>query len=72
MDVYFYHRDDESRTVEELIETMEDFRRAGKVCYYACSNWSAARMKEADAYCAKMGYRGFVADQAMFNSASDI
>ena len=67
VDVYFYHRDDESRTVEELIETMEDFRRAGKVRYYACSNWSAARMKEADAYCAKMGYRGFVADQAMFN-----
>ncbi|MCI8465574.1 MAG: aldo/keto reductase [Lachnospiraceae bacterium] len=67
VDVYFYHRDDESRTVEELIETMEDFRRAGKIRYYACSNWSTARMKEADAYCEKKGYRGFVANQAMYN-----
>ena len=67
VDIYFYHRDDENRTVEELIETMEDFRRAGKIRYYACSNWSTARMKEADAYCEKMGYRGFVANQAMYN-----
>lgn len=68
VDVYFYHRDDESRTVEELIETMEGFRRAGKIRYYACSNWSTARMKEADAYCAEKGYRGFVANQAMYNA----
>lgn len=67
VDVYFYHRDDESRTVEELIETMEGFRRAGKIRYYACSNWSTARMKEADAYCKEEGYRGFVANQAMYN-----
>ncbi len=67
VDIYFYHRDDESRTVEELVETMEDFRRAGKIRYYGCSNWSTARMKEADAYCKEKGYRGFVANQAMFN-----
>lgn len=67
VDIYFYHRDDENRTVAELIETMEDFRRAGKIRYYACSNWSTARMKEADAYCAEKGYRGFVANQAMYN-----
>ena len=39
VDIYFYHRDDLNRTVEELVETMEDFRRAGKIRYYGCSNW---------------------------------
>ncbi len=67
VDIYFYHRDDVNRTVEELIETMESFRRAGKIRYYGCSNWTVQRMKEADAYCAEKGYRGFVANQAMYN-----
>lgn len=67
VDIYFYHRDDLNRSVEELIETMEDFRRAGKIRYYACSNWTTKRMKEADEYARKMGYRGFVANQDMFN-----
>ncbi len=67
IDIYFYHRDDTCRPVEELIETMEAFRREGKLRYYACSNWTTSRMKEADAYCANKGYRGFVANQALYN-----
>ena len=67
VDIYFYHRDDVKRPVEELIETMESFRKAGKIRYYGCSNWTTARMKEADVYCKSKGYRGFVANQDMFN-----
>ncbi|MFI3172389.1 MAG: aldo/keto reductase [Eubacteriales bacterium] len=67
IDIYFYHRDDTNKTVEELIDTMETFRKEGKLRYYACSNWTTSRMKEADAYCARMGYRGFVANQALYN-----
>lgn len=46
---------------------MEDFRQQGKIRYYACSNWTTARMKEADAYVASKGYRGFVANEALYN-----
>lgn len=67
IDLYFYHRDNPAQSVEEEIETMEDFRREGKIRYYGCSNWSADRIREADAYCAAKGYRGFVADQALLN-----
>ncbi|MEW4412189.1 aldo/keto reductase [Clostridium sp. AN503] len=67
VDIYFYHRDDVNRSVEELVETMEEFRRNGKIRYYGCSNWTTARMKEADAYCKSKGYRGFVANQDMYN-----
>ena len=70
IDVYFYHRDDENMSVEALIETMEGFVKEGKIRYYACSNWSTARMKEGDAYCKEKGYRGFVANQALMNLAS--
>lgn len=70
IDLYFYHRDDKTRPVEELIDTMESFVKAGKIRYYGCSNWSTERIKEADSYCRKMGYRGFAANQMYYNVGS--
>ncbi len=67
IDIYFYHRDDPRICVEQMVETMQDFIREGKIRYFAVSNWSAQRQREADAYCKKMGYRGIVADQALLN-----
>jgi aryl-alcohol dehydrogenase-like predicted oxidoreductase len=67
IDLYFYHRDNRAQSVEELVETMEDFRREGKIRYYGCSNWDAARILAADAYAQAKGYRGFVADEALLN-----
>ncbi len=67
VDVYFYHRDDRTQSVEEEIETMEQFVREGKIRYYACSNWDADRMEEAYRYCQQKGYRGFMADQSLLN-----
>lgn len=70
IDLYFYHRDDERIPVEELIETMEQFVKEGKIRYYGCSNWSTKRMQAADEYCKKRGYRSFVANQALYNLGS--
>lgn len=70
IDIYFYHRDDVSRPVGELLEQMEKFRKEGKIRYYGCSNWAAARMTEADAYAREHGLRGFIADQMLFNMGS--
>lgn len=67
VDIYLYHRDDRARSVEELVETMEDFVRQGKIRYYGCSNWQTDRMAEAEAYCQRQGYRGFVVNQALYN-----
>lgn len=67
IDLYFYHRDDWNLPVEELVETMEAFVKAGKIRCYGCSNWTTERMQAADAYCRKMGYRGFAANQVHFN-----
>lgn len=69
IDIYFFHRDNKDVPVEELIEMMEGFRKEGKIRYYGCSNWTTDRIKEADAYAASKGYRGFVANQALLNVA---
>lgn len=67
IDIYFYHRDDPVQSVEDSIEIMEGFVKEGKIRYYGCSNWSAARMAEADSYCKTKGYRGFAANEALLN-----
>jgi len=68
VDIYVYHRDDESIPVDVLIDTMEQFRFEGKIRYYACSNWSVARMQEADAYCRRKGVRCFIGNQSLLNA----
>lgn len=70
IDLYFLHRDDESQPIGNLIELLETFVKAGKIRYYGCSNYSAARMAEADAYAKEHGYRGFVANEMFFNVGS--
>ena len=69
IDIYLYHRDDLKQPVEQLIEVMEQFRREGKIRYYGCSNWTASRIREAQTYSSRMGYPGFVVDEAFLNLA---
>ena len=70
IDIYFYHRDDTSQTVGELLERMEGFGKKGKIRYYGCSNWSAKRMREAELYAKEHGIRGFTANQNLYNIGS--
>lgn len=69
IDIYCFHRDDIRKEVDELIDMMETFRKEGKIRYYACSNWDVERIKRADEYCSVKGYRGFIANECMYNIA---
>lgn len=44
LDVYFCHCDDRTVPLEEILRTMDDLVRAGKVRYPGVSNWSAWRI----------------------------
>lgn len=69
VDLYYLHRDDPSIPVEEVLEMLEGFKKAGKVRYYACSNWRAHRMEEAQQAAVKMGAAGFAVNQPFWNFA---
>lgn len=69
IDLYWLHRDDPARPVAEIMETLHAFVAAGKVRYVGCSNWAVARIREAQAYAARQGWVGFVADQVLWNVA---
>ena len=69
IDLYWLHRDDERRPVEEIIDTLNALRRRGLIGALGASNWSAARMAAANEYAARSGQAGFVADQPQWSLA---
>ena len=69
IDLYWLHRDDESRPVEEIVETLAGEVQAGTIRYFGCSNWRLDRIKAAQDYAGGQGRPGFVANQLMWSLA---
>jgi aryl-alcohol dehydrogenase-like predicted oxidoreductase len=70
IDLWYLHRDDTARPVEEILETLWALMDAGKIRHIGCSNWTLPRMKAAQAYAASMGRPGFAASQPLWNAAA--
>jgi aryl-alcohol dehydrogenase-like predicted oxidoreductase len=49
---------------------LEDFKKAGYLRYYACSNWKTERIAAAQKYAAKKGYSGFSANEMLWSMAT--
>jgi len=69
IDIYWLHRDDVNTPVNEIIDTLHEQAVAGKIRCFGCSNWSVARIAEAQAYAAQRGIQGFIANQPMWSLA---
>lgn len=69
IDLYWLHRDDPTRPVAEILETLHRLALAGKLRYYACSNWRLERILEAQAYAREHAIPGFAAVQNLWNLA---
>ena len=50
VDVYMLHRDDPDKPVCEIMEALNEFVRAGQALRLGASNWTMARVREANAY----------------------
>lgn len=69
VDLYFLHRDDESLPVADILNTMNELVKEGKIRYFGCSNWRTERIEEAQAYAKEHGLQGFSANQPMYSAA---
>jgi predicted dehydrogenase/diketogulonate reductase-like aldo/keto reductase len=58
-DLYVLHRDNLEVPVGEFIDALNEQRRAGRFQAFGGSNWSLARVAEANAYAASKGLQGF-------------
>ena len=63
IDVYFLHRDDISLPADEIIGSLEKFRKEGKIKNYGCSNWKQERIEDAAGAAVRLGSGGFACNQ---------
>ncbi len=70
IDLYWLHRDDTSRDIGEILETLEDFKRRGKILLYGASNFTAERLWEAHEYAREHGITGFSAVSNQHSAAT--
>lgn len=68
VDLYYLHRDDVNRPVADVVETLEELRREGKIKAYGGSNWQPPRLAEAIA----LQPEHFVASQIMGNAFNSL
>lgn len=59
VDVYCLHRDNLAVPVADFVEALNAEVRAGRVRIFGGSNWSTARVAEANSYAAARGLQGF-------------
>lgn len=70
IDLYWLHRDGPQIPVEDILQSLEDFRRAGKIKHAGFSNWTLPRADEARRYAEAAGIEGFVASQNLWTLAT--
>ena len=70
IDLLYTHHDDESVTVPEIIDTLDELVRAGKVREIAASNLSPERLTESLEYSAAAGKAAYVALQPHYSLMS--
>ena len=68
VDLYYLHRDDVTRSVAEVVQTLEELRREGKIKAYGGSNWQPGRLAEATA----LQPEHFVASQILGNAFTSL
>lgn len=63
IDLYWMHRDDPAVPTLEIIEALNEQLQTGRIRAIGASNWSVARIEEANREAAKRGLTGFCASQ---------
>ncbi len=72
VDMWMLHRDDLDMPVGEIVDALEEHRRAGRIKAYGGSNWTVARITEANAYAAKHGRQGFTVSSPNYSLAEQV
>lgn len=72
VDVFFLHRDDESRPVGEIMETMQSLIDDGFTRAIGASNWKTARIQAANAYARDHHLTPFSANQPQLSLAKQM
>jgi len=69
IDLWMMHRDNLEIPVSEFIDCLNEEKAAGRIRSFGASNWSIARIEEANRYAASRGLEGFIASSCNLSLA---
>lgn len=69
VDIYFLHRDDERTPVGEIMTTLNEFVKSGKVHFLGASNWTTGRIQAANEFAEAHGMEPFRVSQINYSLA---
>ena len=72
VDIYWLHRDDRSRAVEDILETLTELVERGMTRYVGVSNWQPDRIREARNCARSHGLVEIAANQPQFSLARQV
>lgn len=67
IDIYFVHKDNAETPVGEIIEILNKYIKNGSLRHIGASNWTCARISEANAYAAEHGLQPFEFSELAFS-----
>ena len=70
IELYLLHRDDPGVPVGDIVDWLDEHRKAGRIGAFGGSNWSVGRVQEAYEYSRRMGIDGFAATSNYFGLAT--
>ena len=70
VDLYWLHRDDPAREVGEIVTTMDNLVKKGKIRLWGLSNWRCSRFREAVAYSRAHGLSEPAGNQLLWSLAT--
>ena len=72
IDLWLFHRDDPSVPVGPLVDTLNRMVDAGRIHAFGGSNWTRARIREANDFAESRGLIGFAASSPHFSLAQQL
>lgn len=67
IDLYLLHRDDTAVPVDEIVDSLNEQRRAGFIDAFGASNWTCSRIEAANSYARSTNQLGLVASSPELN-----
>lgn len=72
IDLYVLHRDDPSVPVGPIVDALNQYQKEGKIGAFGGSNWTTARLKEANDYARAAGLTPFAVSSPNFSMAEQV
>lgn len=72
IDIFLLHRDDPNTPIYEYIDCLNEAKQSGKIRAFGVSNWTIARIEEANAYARENGLEGFTVSSPHFGLAEQV